>query len=382
MKDKITIIIMILVILCIFAVLGIFGMIIFEELSILNVSSNEVPNFVTELGENNTIENTNKTIVENIETPDIIENPFNSIESTTNNQTIQYNQVEINKYFYNQLDEYSKIFYNAFEANKENMKTGIYKINFGSAFSELLKQVNGQDLLGKYYQSAIEVYTYDNPDVFYLSPNKMYLNIETITRGKNVTYNVYIDNGQEANYLVDEFQTQEQVEIAIKKIEEQRNNILQSITGNTFRDIKMVHDYLVDNLQYETSVSKPNIYNVYGALINQECVCEGYAKAFKYLLDKMQIPCVIVIGKGVNSQGETESHAWNYVQIEEKWYAIDVTWDDPVIIGGGTASNSSRYKYFLKGADTFNKDHKAVGQFTQNGRTFSYPELCPVEYAY
>ena len=39
---------------------------------------------------------------------------------------------------------------------------------------------NGQEILGQYYQSAIESYTYDNPDTFYLSPSKMFLNMETM----------------------------------------------------------------------------------------------------------------------------------------------------------------------------------------------------------
>ena len=73
----------------------------------------------------------------------------------------------------------------------------------------------------------------------------------------------------------------------------------------------MVHDYLVDNINYDTSLSNQNIYNIYGALINRKCVCEGYARAFKYLLDELNIPCVMVIVTGTNSQGETENHAWN-----------------------------------------------------------------------
>ena len=86
------------------------------------------------------------------------------------------------------------------------MKEGTYKINLGTSFSNILSKQNGQEELGKYYQSAIEAYTYDNPDVFYLSPNKMYLNIETTTKGQNKTYNVYINNGEEANYLMKNFQ--------------------------------------------------------------------------------------------------------------------------------------------------------------------------------
>ena len=136
-----------------------------------------------------------------------------------------------------------------------------------------------------------------------------------------------------------------------------------------------MHDYLVDNLEYDTSTSRPHIYTIYGALANKVCVCEGYARAFKYIMDELGIPCVLVMGQGTNSKGQTENHAWNYVQVNGRWYALDVTWDDPVVYGGGRASNDSKYKYFLKGSNAFNQDHIPNGQFTPNGKVFSYPVI-------
>ena len=315
-----------------------------------------------------------------LEVPEIVENPISSIERNDNNINTDYSNVEVDNYFYNQLDEKSRIIYRAFESNKEQIKTGTYQIELGTSFSDILSQSNGQELLGEYYQSAIEAYTYDNAEVFYLSPRKMYLNIETTTRGGNSTYNVYINSGNEVNYLAEEFNSKEQIDQAISQIEQVKNQIIQNKTGNTYEDIKMVHDYLIDNISYDSSLSKANIYNIYGALVNRECVCEGYARAFKYLLDELNIPCVMVIGTGTNSQGETENHAWNYVQLNGNWYAVDTTWDDPVVIGGGTASEESRYKYFLVGAEFINQDHIPNGQFTEGGKTFSYPVLSNTNY--
>lgn len=208
----------------------------------------------------------------------------------------------------------------------------------------------------------------------------MYLNIERTTTIFKTTYNVYIDNGEATSYLVDEFASKERVDEATNKVENVKNSIISKKTGNTYNDIKMVHDYLVDNIEYDTSISKSNIYDVYGALINRVCVCEGYARAFKYIMDDMQIPCVLVIGKATNSKGETENHAWNYVNLNGSWYAIDTTWDDPVVLNGGKASYSSRYKYFLKGASTMNADHTPSGQFTENGKVFNYPTLSESDY--
>ena len=143
----------------------------------------------------------------------------------------------------------------------------------------------------------------------------------------------------------------------------------------------MIHDYLVDTINYDSSLSKQNIYNIYGALVNRECVCEGYARAFKYLLDELDIPCVMIIGTATNSQGETENHAWNYVQLNGAWYAVDTTWDDPVVVGGGTASEESKYKYFLVGREVMDQDHSPSGQFTDDGKIFSYPNLSNTNYS-
>ena len=378
MKNKFINIIIFLVVLGMVAIFMFFGMVIFEEMIDVQVSSKP-----EETEENIVNNNTNvskaDTIENDIKTPQVIESPLNKINgSSSNNQTdnvTNYTNVSVDKYFYNQLEEYSKTIYKAFESNKENMKTGTYQINLVESFSSLLSNSDGQDQLGKYYQSAIEAYTYDNPDVFYLSPNKMYLNVETTTKGNKVTYNVFINSGNEANYLNNEFSSKQEINAAIAQIEQMKNNILKNKTGNTYNDIKMVHDYLVDTITYDTTLSKENIYNIYGALVNKECVCEGYARAMKYLLDDLNIPCVIVIGKGTNSQGKTENHAWNYVQLNSSWYALDATWDDPVIIGGGTVSNDSKYKYFLKGKDVFFKDHTASGQFTEGGKVFKYPDI-------
>ena len=109
-------------------------------------------------------------------------------------------------------------------------------------------------------------------------------------------------------------------------------------------------------------------------------VCEGYARSFKYILDEMGIPCVLVIGTGTNSRGETERHAWNYVEIQGTWYAVDCTWDDPVVVGGGIVSQSSKYKYFLKGSNDFLADHMPSGQFTPGGKEFTYPNLSSSSY--
>ncbi len=373
MKSKLATTIMTIIMFLIICVFILFGMIFWQELNKIetSVEPEDVKTVISE--------NTN-TIDKDIRTPQIIENPFEQIEDGNKQvREVDYSNVTVNKYFYNQLEEYSKTIYKAFESNKENMKTGTYKVELGNSFSTLLNQNNGQEQLGKYYQSAIEAYTYDNPEVFYLSPNKMYLNIETTTKGSNVSYNVYINSGNEANYLIDEFSSKAQIDTAMNQIEQVRTKILQNSRNNTYENIKMVHDYLVQNIEYDTSISKENIYNVYGAMVKGEAVCEGYARSFKYLMDSLGISCTLVIGKGTNSAGKTENHAWNYVQVDGNWYAIDCTWDDPVSTTG-YVSESSKYRYFLKGSNDMIKDHTPSSQFTEGGKVFQYPPISSSNY--
>ena len=200
MKSKFSTFIISIVLVLITLIMILLGIIFYNELKNMEISV-DPENFKTIISSENTID-------KDIETPKIIENPF---DDNSDIKEVDYSNVNIDKYFYDQLNDYEKLIYKAFESNKENMKTGDYKVEFGSSFSEILNKEDGQDELGRYYQSAIEAYTYDNPDVFYLSPNKMYLNIETTTRGSKTTYYVYMNNGNQDNYLIDEFSSKEQM---------------------------------------------------------------------------------------------------------------------------------------------------------------------------
>ncbi len=361
MKSKIT---SFIISILITGILIFIGLIMYDEITETSITS-DVQDFISNL----TI-SSEEDVEQDTQESEILE-----IESNIN-----YKNIKIDKYFYSQLDKYSKTIYDALEANKENMKTGTYKINLGTEFSSLLSQDNGEELLGNYYQSAIESYTYDNPEIFYIEFSKLYLNIETTTIGSKKTYKVFIDSGNETDYLAEGFSSKEKIDTAIQEIEKIKSYFVQNKKENTYENIKIVHDYLVESIEYDQTISKPNIYNLYGAIVNKECVCEGYAKSFKYLMDNLGINCVLIAGEADNSEGNLESHAWNYVQLEGKWYAIDCTWDDPILEGIDFLNNSFKYRYFLKGENEFNKSHIPNGQFTEGGKIFTYPQLSNQNY--
>ena len=316
--------------------------------------------------------------IENLEENNIIEEDYSNANIVNSSSS---NEIKDNKYrnLYKQLDKYAKIIYDKLYENKDNLKIGTYKIEYGDVFSELLLTEEGSEKLKKSYQSAIEALIYDNPEIFYLDVTKMYINIEQTTNFFSKKYNVFIDHAKEKSYLSETFNSKEIIEKRMEEIEKEKNKILGKIDGkNDYEKIKYIHDYLVENIEYDSSAQ--NVYNIYGAMITKKCVCEGYAKAFQYLLNEIGIENTIVIGTAMNSKNEQESHAWNYVKLDEKWYSVDVTWDDPKIIGGGSLTNSEKYKYFLKGSKTMNINHTPSGYFTKDGQNFTYPKLNEYDY--
>lgn len=157
----------------------------------------------------------------------------------------------IGKYFYEQLSDTQKSIYNGLQENKTNLMTGTYKISFGNNFYNVLSQENGSKSLGDDYQTAIEAFTHDNADLFYIDISKMYLNMETRRKGFKTTYNVYIAPDEGQNYFSKGFNSQQDVIVALKKIEQQRDYIKSNLTGNTYKDVKKIHDYLIDNIEYD-----------------------------------------------------------------------------------------------------------------------------------
>lgn len=122
----------------IIVVLGFFGYIVWQEIS---VQSSVIPNAQTVISDTET---NNNTVNENINAPQIVNNPLDKFSNSSTTQ-VDYQNVTVDKYFYNQLDEYSQLIYKALQSNKENMKSGTYKINLGDSFSDLLNTSGGQD---------------------------------------------------------------------------------------------------------------------------------------------------------------------------------------------------------------------------------------------
>ncbi len=135
---------------------------------------------------------------------------------------------------------------------------------------------------------------------------------------------------------------------------------------------RQLHDWLIRHVEYEdengiertsdtenwvsSAVFFSYALNVRGSGIG-EAVCDGYTKAYNMLLAQAGIECYRL---------STSSHSWNLAKIENQYYQIDVTHDDPittmngVVVPDNTFGNpySTRYTHFLKSHADMKVAHK------------------------
>ena len=262
------------------------------------------------------------------------------------------------------------------------MKNGIYEIDFGTEFNDLLNSEGGEAVLNEAFQSAWNAFTYDHIDVFYIDVEKLTLTTKTTSIGSFATHRVNLSSGAYNNYLKDDFGNIAKINEKLNLLDAIRKEMARQLEGySNYEKIIEVHDWMVENIEYDTNLVAEEPYSISGALTEGRAVCEGYARAFKYIMDELNIPCVLVSGIGTNSAGETESHAWNYVQLDGNWYAIDVTWDDPIIVGNGYVANDVKYRYFLRGSDSFFDSHQEDGYLSTNSMEFIFPTLSATDFA-
>lgn len=96
-----------------------------------------------------------------------------------------------------------------------------------------------------------------------------------------------------------------------------------------------LHDWMVEWGEYDPGALEsgpignpiPHNDNPYGFLVGRKGICSGYSSTFQLLMNLSGIECMTVHGA---AHAGTDVHAWNLVRLDGEWYAVDVTWDDPV----------------------------------------------------
>lgn len=115
----------------------------------------------------------------------------------------------------------------------------------------------------------------------------------------------------------------------IAEIEKKLDFIEQNVfdkNKSTIENIKNAHDYIINTTQYDTTkketgetTHKSDI--AYGPLVEGYGICGGYTDAMELLLERLSVESYKVA---------SDNHIWNGVKLDNKWYHLDLTWDDPV----------------------------------------------------
>ena len=156
----------------------------------------------------------------------------------------------------------------------------------------------------------------ENPELFFVEGGCTYQSMGEIV--SNVLPD-YLCDEKAVNVLTEEQKSQiRQKQTALEQVV---NGILAQVDPK-WSDLEtalFLHDYLATHAQYDETLQ---IRDAYTILVKGTGVCQAYTLAYRLLLNRVNITSGTVTSTALN-------HIWNILLIDDKWYHVDVTWDDP-----------------------------------------------------
>ena len=152
----------------------------------------------------------------------------------------------------------------------------------------------------------------------------------------------------------------------IKTISDKVDEVIKSKIKSNMSDktkIKVIHDYIINNTKYdkegEKIIENDSTFFKYssnkasGPVMYNLALCGGYTDYMMLFLDKLNI---------LSFKVSSDNHIWNVVNLDGKWYHLDLTWDDPV-----TNNNQDilLHDYFLITTDKLLKKDKTEHTFDE-----------------
>lgn len=204
---------------------------------------------------------------------------------------------------------------------------------------------------------VIEAFNCDHPEIFWVS---------------NV-FGYYSDKSVTMVHLYSEFSSDD-INSMQKKLDTTVNQFLSEVPKDLseYRRERFIHDKMLENCTYadnvKTSEDNPNAFTMYGVLIENSAVCEGYTRAMQYLLKMVGIKSITV-----NGYSKNELHQWCLVNIDDKWYHLDATWNDKD--GEDGEEDNILYTYFNTTDSYIVADHTIAKKYT----ILTEEELCGMD---
>lgn len=236
----------------------------------------------------------------------------------------------ISYYYYEALEEDEKIIY-------QEILTALLNSE------EVIVSTKDLDLIAKIYQCVM----YDHPEIFYV---------------EGYAYTRYlIDDVVDKIAFAGKYTgTKEETAAKQEMIDEYTRECMSHVGKelDQFSQIKLIYDYIIEKTDYDKDAE--NNQNICSVFVGHASVCQGYAEATQYLLQKLGFEVAVVTGKT-----EGGSHAWNLVKVDGDYYYLDTTWGDVDYQDANETEKDSKirpinYDYFLITTEQLELTHTIV----------------------
>lgn len=271
--------------------------------------------------------------------------------SQINGKTYFYDQFDNSAYrtVYNQINEAAAAFNSSNQTAQ--YQDGGYYTAFTLSVSNKDWEVIGNDGL----QQIVNAVLADHPEYFWMSDNyEVTMASSGELRFALLTiecYSLYANGDSRAVYV-------NNFDLAVKAYAATLDE-----NAKDYEKVYLIHNAIINKIYYAADITGKTNKNIYaytadGVFSSKylSAVSYGYAKAFKAVMDYIDVPCIYIEGqnsdllddstdtqKKLKEENYINNCAWNAVYLGGEWYLINLGLDDPITTTGKEALS---YKYF------------------------------------
>ncbi|MBD5545310.1 MAG: hypothetical protein HDR01_14015 [Lachnospiraceae bacterium] len=225
---------------------------------------------------------------------------------TADGQTDREAQEEQEEQEGGEEEEFSGRFYYTYLS--DSLKV-VYKEVYESILSG--KETEVSTLRKENLDIAFQCVLNDFPEIFYVN-------------GYHFTEHTRAAETVKLIFSADYVMTKEEIAAAQTEIDGYVQRCFAGMGNNMsqYEQVKYIYDYIITNTEYD--LNAPNNQNICSVFLEGRSVCQGYAEAMAYLLQKRGF--VISVVNGFVENGNR--HAWNILMVDGNYYYLDATWGD------------------------------------------------------